>query len=75
VTFKHESTYRAQFKRLVKSERPDFSSGTADHRRRTLPPTDRLFASFVFDLSHFYAIAADRHARVQYHFSKPGYSV
>jgi hypothetical protein len=29
----------------------------------------------VFDLSHFYAIVADFHTRVQYLFSKPRYSV
>jgi hypothetical protein len=75
VTFNYESMYRAQFKRQVKSERPNFSAGTADHRRGTLPPTDRLFASLVFDLSHFYAIVADFRTRVQDRFSKPGYSV
>src|SRR5882757_1130205 len=43
-----------------------FRNRGADHRRRTLPPTDRLttssaqiFASLVFNLSYFYAIVAD----------------
>src|SRR5260221_8150867 len=54
----------------------------ADHRRRTLPPTDRpttssaqIFASLMFDLSYFYAIVADFRTRVHYLFSKPRYSV
>jgi hypothetical protein len=47
---------------LVKSERPNFSSGTKVQITvgRTLPPTDRpttssaqIFASLVFDLFHF----------------------
>jgi hypothetical protein len=40
-----------------------------------MPPTDRSFASLVFDLSQFYAIVADFHTRVQHLFSAPGYSV
>jgi hypothetical protein len=52
-----------------------FRDQGADHRRRTLPPTDRLFASLVFDQSSFYAIVADFRTRVQYLFSKPRYSV
>jgi hypothetical protein len=38
-------------------------------------PLAQIFASLVFDLSHFYAIVADFHTRVRYLFSKPGYSV
>jgi hypothetical protein len=59
-----------------------FRNRGADHRRGTLPPTDRLttpsaqiFAGLVFDLSYFYAMVADFHTRVQYLFSKPRYSV
>src|SRR5260370_27087247 len=59
-----------------------FRNRGADHRRRTLPPTDRpttssaqIFASLVFDLSYFYAIVADFYTRVQYLFSKPRYLV
>jgi hypothetical protein len=69
---------------LVKSERLNFSSGTEVQITvaERLPPIDRLttssaqiFASLGFDLSHFYAIVADFHTRVQYLFSKPRYSV
>ena len=35
----------------------------------------QIFASLVFDLSHFYAIFADFRTRVQYLFSKPRHSV
>ena len=38
-------------------------------------PTDRLFASLVFDPSYFYAIVADFRTRVRDLFLKPRYSV
>jgi hypothetical protein len=47
-------------------------SGKALRRQR--PAAAQIFASLVFDLSYFYAIVADFHTRVQYLFSKPGYS-
>src|SRR6266436_1302397 len=48
-------------------------SGKALRRQR--PAAAQIFASLVFDLSYFYAIVADFHTRIQYLFSKPGYSV
>src|SRR5713101_5095978 len=43
--------------------------------RRQRPAAAQIFASLVFDLSHFYATVADFRTRVQYLFSKPRYSV
>ncbi len=69
-------------RRIASTEIACQKERSGDHRRRTLRPTDRLttssaqiFASLGFDLSHFYAIVADFHTRVQYLFSKPRYSV
>ena len=78
VTFSYESISVGQ----IRAAQLQFRNRGADHRRRTLPPIDRLttssaqiFASLGFDLSHFYAIVTDFHTRVQHRFSKPRYSV
>jgi hypothetical protein len=45
------------------------------YRRLLITSSAQIFASLVFDLSHFYAIVADFRMRIQYLFSKPRYSV
>jgi hypothetical protein len=73
MAFNYESMSRAIGQ--IRAAQLQFRDRGANHRRGTLPPTDPLFASLVFDLSYLYAVGADFHTRVQYLFSKPRYSV
>jgi hypothetical protein len=81
MAFSYESKSRNLFKVIgqIRAAQLQFRKRGADHRRRTLPPIDRLttssaqiFASLVFNLSYFYVIVAAFRTRIQCLFSKPG---